>query len=60
MTVRNEEKPVSATVIEQIREILDSYSKDVNEMQFGEIKVEIKSGKVYRIFVSNSVLIKGK
>ena len=52
-----EEKPLP--VIEQIKDILNSNPEQINELVFGELKFEIRNGVVYKIYLSNSVLIKG-
>lgn len=58
MAQKNEEKPV-LTVAEQLKHAIDNNLQEINPVEFGEIKFEIRNGSVYRVYVSTSVLVRG-
>lgn len=56
MIVTPEEKP-KESVTEQTIDAIKKSEEIFNKIKYGEIRIEIKNGIVYRCFVSESLLI---
>lgn len=50
---------IKKSVINQLNYILSSQSDRFDKIDFGRITFEIRKGEVYKVEVSNSLLVKG-
>jgi hypothetical protein len=59
-----QEVPNPQKISEQVKSYIDNNLQELNEhlkdLKYGDIKFEIRDGKVWRAFISNSILFKGK
>ena len=57
---KSEKEKPTAQIANQIINFLKNNSNSIESLEFGEIRIEVKNKSVYRVYVSNSILVKSE
>ncbi len=58
MNIKTPKEKPQESVTQQLSSFITSEKDKIDNLKYGELRIEIRKGIIYRVFISNSVLVK--
>ncbi len=58
MNIKTPKEKPQESVTQQLSSFIATEKDKIDNLKYGELRIEVRKGIIYRVFISNSVLVK--